>query len=227
MLGSVALVLTLAWAGCGSGGSSATSASTPTASTPTTTSTPTSSTATTKPPSTTTKTSTPPSPPAPVVNAKAKAKQAKFGAITLTSAAFAPGGPINARYTCDGAGVSPPLQWRGVPNGTAELVLLVLDLSGEAKGGVQWAVAGIPPSVDHISAGSVPAGAVVGANSLGKNGWGGVCAAKGVTQHVLFLLYALRKSLNFSPGFNALAARGALKSERLASGLTAATYDRA
>jgi phosphatidylethanolamine-binding protein (PEBP) family uncharacterized protein len=41
--------------------------------------------------------------------------RAGMGAIEVSSAAFADHAPIPARYTADGEGLSPPLQWRGVP----------------------------------------------------------------------------------------------------------------
>ena len=52
----------------------------------------------------------------------------------LSSPAFRPGGAMPVRYTCDGAGVSPPLAWRNVPADTAELLLLAIDLDGGDTG---------------------------------------------------------------------------------------------
>ena len=48
-------------------------------------------------------------------------------AIVLTSAAFPDGAAIPVRYTDDGEGVSPPLEWTGVPSGTTTLALLIED----------------------------------------------------------------------------------------------------
>ncbi len=152
---------------------------------------------------------------------------AALGKITLTSSAFTPGGAIPARYTCDGADVSPPLQWHGVPSGTAELFLLAIDLSGSSNDAIQWAVGGIPPSTSGLSAGSLPAGAVAGLNSAGKAGWGGICGAKGQVHHVAFLFYALKQKLNLKPGFNPIVARKALKGSTLGTGLTLGVYNRA
>jgi phosphatidylethanolamine-binding protein (PEBP) family uncharacterized protein len=50
-----------------------------------------------------------------------------MAAIEITSAAFADHAPIPARYTADGEGLSPPLQWHGMPAGAASLVLIVED----------------------------------------------------------------------------------------------------
>jgi Raf kinase inhibitor-like YbhB/YbcL family protein len=236
-LGVVTLGAALLIAGCGGGSSStsgkATSVAT-TASTQATTATTTSTAA--KPPSAksqkkpTTTASKPTTQPAKVPPAKTSSQTSKalatLGKIKLTSSAFTAGGAIPTRYTCDGADVSPPLEWHGVPNGTAELFLLAIDLSGSSSDAIQWAVGGIPPSASGLSAGSLPAGAVAGLNSAGKAGWGGVCGAKGQAHHVAFLFYALKQKLNLKPGFNPIVARNALKGSTLGTGLTLGVYNR-
>ncbi len=148
-----------------------------------------------------------------------------LGAIRLTSSAFKAGGPIDARYTCDGASISPPLQWHGVPHGAAELFLLVADIGGGTSSTVQWALA-MPPSTTAIPVGSPPAGAVVGVNSAGKVGWGGVCGAKGKLQHVTFLMYGLNRKLGLKAGFNPSQISRELNGDDVATGITVATYQR-
>lgn len=149
-----------------------------------------------------------------------------LGTIALSSAAFKPGGAMPRRYTCDGTGVSPPLRWLNVPAGSVELFLLAIDLSGARTDAVQWAVGGLTPSLHGIATGRLPDDAVVGRNSAGKAGWGGVCGARGRVHHVAFLLYALNRKLGLKAGFNPALVRGALKSATLARGLTLATYRR-
>jgi hypothetical protein len=149
-----------------------------------------------------------------------------LGKIAIASPAFKAGGPIPTRYTCDGEGLSPPLEWHGVPHGTAELFLLAIDLSGSTSDAIQWAVAGIPPSASGLPAGSLPAGAVAGLNSAGKAGWDGVCGAKGQAHHVAFLFYALSHKLGLKSGFNPIVARESLKHETLGTGLTLGVYVR-
>ena len=236
-------VVAIAGCGEGSGGGSASVASTTTAATatattqttpttPETTSTAAKSPASKSPKSSTTttkSTTTPAKPPAAKTSTKpgrpSKSEQG-FGKIKITSAAFKAGGPIAAKYTCDGAGTSPPLQWQGVPRGTAEVLMLAIDLSGSAGDAIQWAVAGISPSVNEIPEGGLPAGAVAGVNSAGKVGWGGICGAKGQLHHVGFLFYALKHKLGLKSGFNPVEVRGGLKGATLATGLTLATYQR-
>jgi peptidylprolyl isomerase len=160
-------------------------------------------------------------PPEPTQPVKA---QSSFGKIVVSSPGFNAGGSIPARYTCAGANISPPLEWHGVPSGTAELFLLVINLSGGSNP-IQWAVAGIPPSATGMSAGSLPAGAVEGASGggSGKTGWGGICSVDSQPRQLGFLLYALRRKQGLKSGFNAMAARNGVKGT-LAMGVMLATY---
>lgn len=193
-----ALVMTIALAGCGSGSSgSASVASTATSAATTSTTT-----------------------------AAQPKSERTYGQIAITSPAFKAGGPIAARYTCDGANVSPPLRWHGVPAGTAELFLLAVAV-GSAGETVEWALAGIRPSTRQIAAGALPAGAFAGVNGAGKPGWGGLCGPKGSLQRVIFVLYALNRKLILKPGFDPVAVRNGLTGASLARGLTLATYTRA
>ena len=50
-----------------------------------------------------------------------------MAAITVRSLAFADHAPIPEKYTADGAGVSPPLHWTGIPAQATTLVLIVED----------------------------------------------------------------------------------------------------
>jgi hypothetical protein len=235
----ICAVVAITGCGEGSGGKSASVATATTAATtPTTPTTPATTSTAAKPPkskssqasTTTTKSTTTPSQPPAAKSSteqhKPATKEKTFGKIKVTSTAFKAGGPIAVKYTCDGAGTSPPLQWQGVPSGAAEVFVLAVDLSGGSKSVVQWAIAGIPPSATSIPEGSLPAGAIAGVNSAGKVGWGGMCGTKGQLQHVGFLFYALRQKLKLKPGFNPLEVRGGLKGATLATGLTLATYQR-
>ncbi len=47
--------------------------------------------------------------------------------IVVTSLAFADGAPLPLRFTGDGAGVSPPLAWSGVPDTARSVVIVVED----------------------------------------------------------------------------------------------------
>lgn len=122
--------------------------------------------------------------------------------MQIGSPAFARGGTIPARYTCDGSDVSPPLRWSNVPKGAAELVLFVLDEdSVGAEGGIRWVLGGIDPGSHGVAAGALPKGAVAGRNTAGQAGWGGICPRSGETHLIMVVLYALKRRIPLGPGF--------------------------
>jgi hypothetical protein len=149
------------------------------------------------------------------------------GGLTLSSPAFERNGAVPAQYTCDGANISPPLQWQHLPAHTKELVLFIIDDSSDgSEGGIRWVVAGIDPSLSGISAGQLPAGAVVGLNGSGKAAYGGICPPKGKPASIEFVLWALSKTIPLSNGFIPGIAEHDYSHSELASATTYATYDR-
>jgi Raf kinase inhibitor-like YbhB/YbcL family protein len=108
----------------------------------------------------------------------------------LTSSAFADGDAIPREFSCDGANVSPPLAWTGVPAGTAALVLVVDD--PDARGFVHWIVLDLAGHDETLPKGVAPTAASPqqGRNDFGKVGWGGPCPPSG-THHYRFTLTAL------------------------------------
>jgi phosphatidylethanolamine-binding protein (PEBP) family uncharacterized protein len=132
---------------------------------------------------------------------------------------------LPARYTCDGENVSPALSWRGVPPGTAELALLVMNIQPvEGKLFFDWAVAGLDPELEEIEAGKLPKGAIVGRNSSGKTGYE-ICPA-GEGETYMFALFALPEKLTPSHGFDPLTFRKAVLDSSGNVGLLAMSYAR-
>jgi Raf kinase inhibitor-like YbhB/YbcL family protein len=149
------------------------------------------------------------------------------GSMTISSPAFELNGTIPVQYTCDGANISPPLQWQHLPAHTKDLVLFIIDDSSDAsEGGIRWVVAGIDPSLSGISAGQLPAGAVVGLNGSGKATYGGICPPKGKQASVEIVLWALSKKIPLSDGFVPAVAEHDYSRSELASATTYATYTR-
>jgi len=124
------------------------------------------------------------------------------GSFSIGSPAFEGNGSIPSTYTCDGKGISPPLSWSNVPKHASELVLFVIDdTESGASGGIRWVMGGIDPSSHGVSAGSLPSGAIVGSNAEGKASYGPICPAKGKTDTIELVMYALKKPIKLSPGF--------------------------
>lgn len=209
---SAALMLIPALAGCG--GSSSTSRSSATAT----------SASQTTPATTGTQTS------GGAPNSAQAAKTEHLPKITLpvSSPVFSAGSAIPVRYTCDGAGTSPPLQWGVIPQGTAELALFILGNDGGSPENprIYWAVAGLQPTLKGISAGKSPPGAIVGRNSLGQSSYT-ICPAKGHgLRHYAVALLALPRPTAATPGFDANTIYKAARHTAEYAGLTTFTYKR-
>jgi len=117
--------------------------------------------------------------------------------MKIVSAAFAHQGAIPSHHTCDGADVSPPLSWSGVPHGAESLVLIVddpdaPDPAAPAMTWVHWLLYNIPAQATGLeeAARSLPAGTLEGLNDWKRTGYGGPCPPVGRHRY-FFKLYAL------------------------------------
>ncbi len=147
------------------------------------------------------------------------------GAFSISSSAFERNGAIPTQYTCSGAGISPPLSWEKVPAKAAELVLFVIDDNASgSNGGIRWVVGGIDPSSKGVAAGQVPAGGIVGTNTAGKTGYSAICPDRGKSDTIEFVMYALKKTIPLSSGFQPSQAEAEYGSAKLAIGEAAVTY---
>lgn len=147
------------------------------------------------------------------------------GAFSISSPAFERNGAIPAQYTCAGAGISPPLSWTKVPAKAAELVLFIIDDNSSGKsGGIRWIVGGIDPSSTGVAAGKVPQGGIVGTNTAGHVGYSAICPAQGKSDTIEFVMYALKKTIPLSPGFQPSTAEAKYGQGKLLMGSAAVTY---
>ena len=145
--------------------------------------------------------------------------------LTLSSPAFPDGGTIPVRFTCNGAGTSPPLAWSSVPAGARELALIVED--PDADRFVHWTVVAIPPAVRGAAPGRPPRGGVETGNSFGDRGWGGPCPPKGDPPHrYVFTVYALDGRLGLDAGASADDVRSAIAGHALARGTLTGRFAR-
>jgi Raf kinase inhibitor-like YbhB/YbcL family protein len=119
--------------------------------------------------------------------------------FTLTSPAFQAGAEIPARYTCEGEGCSPPLQWSGVPPDAKSLVLIVddpdcPDPQAPRNTWVHWLLYNLPPTTVSLAEGvppqALPAGTLEGVTDFKRTGWGGPCPPIGRHRY-FFRLFAL------------------------------------
>jgi Raf kinase inhibitor-like YbhB/YbcL family protein len=114
-------------------------------------------------------------------------------AFQLFSTAFADGGWIPALHTCEGADLSPALEWSGEPDGTHSFALIVDDPDAPAGTWNHWLLWDIPSKTHNLPHGFKPGTVgVSGRNDFGRIGYGGPCPPKGHGPHrYFFKLYAL------------------------------------
>ncbi len=128
--------------------------------------------------------------------------------MTLTSPAFAPGGPMPAKYTADGEDVSPPLEWDGVPEGVDAFAIICRDPDAKAVAGkvwIHWLVYNIPRSArgleedysGKLGDSELPA---QGVGSSGQQGYRGPSPPPGPVHHYHYRLYALDMVIRTGPG---------------------------
>lgn len=83
--------------------------------------------------------------------------------FTVQSSAFVSGGRLPVEYTGDGAGVTPPLEWKTPPAGTQSFAVIMHHLDPEGKTKWYWTLYNLP-----ANARSLPK-AVQGIGTLGNN----------------------------------------------------------
>jgi len=117
--------------------------------------------------------------------------------MKIESPAFAPDGAIPAQFTCEGADMSPPLVWSGVPEGAKSLALIVDDPDAPDPAApkmtyVHWVLYNIPPSAKGLPEGvsTLPQGTKAGLNDGNHTSYGGPCPPIGRHRY-FFKLYGL------------------------------------
>jgi Raf kinase inhibitor-like YbhB/YbcL family protein len=117
--------------------------------------------------------------------------------MEMSSTLFVHGAGIPRRCTCEGDDVAPPLQWRGVPAGTASLALIADDPDAPdpakpQRTWVHWVLFDIPPGAGGLAGEGrpPPAGCRDGLNDWKRTGYGGPCPPIGRHRY-FFKLYAL------------------------------------
>ena len=152
-----------------------------------------------------------------------EAQQKETGPVLkLTSASFEADGDIPAKYSCDGANVSPALAWTDAPAATRNFAL-IMDDPDTPKGAVtHWLIYDLPVGARSLPEG-VPTskkladGSMQGKNVRGKSGYTGPCPEKGgPAHHYFFKLYALDAKTNLKPNAKKEEVEAAMKGHILA-----------
>lgn len=147
-----------------------------------------------------------------------KQAEAKF---QLTSASFEADGALPAKYTCEGADVSPALAWNEPPAGTQSFALVVDDPDSPKKTVIHWLIYDLAPATRALPEGvptkpKLPDGSRQGKNDHGKIGYSGPCPPPGAAHHYFFKLYALDDQTGLKPKASAADVEKAIKGHILA-----------
>jgi Raf kinase inhibitor-like YbhB/YbcL family protein len=152
--------------------------------------------------------------------------------IEVSSLAFADHALLPARFTADGDGVSPPLQWRGVPESATSLALIVEDADSPTPEPLVHAIAvNIDPRSNDLGEGELreidESALNLGRNSYLREAWLPPDPPPGHGVHrYAFQLFALTGETRFSkaPGRDELTK--VLLEHAIASGCLIGTYER-
>jgi Raf kinase inhibitor-like YbhB/YbcL family protein len=154
--------------------------------------------------------------------------------LIVKSSAFAGGGEIPRRYTCEGDDISPPLAWSGAPAGTKSFALVVDDPDAPDPKAprmrwVHWVLYNLPATANALPEGvkpsALPAGTCEGRNDWNRTGYGGPCPPIGRHRyfHKLYALDAVLAGLG-TPGRAEL--ERAIKGHVLAEAELVGTYQK-
>ena len=150
--------------------------------------------------------------------------------IKLTNSVLKDGEFIPKKYTCDGANVSPPVEWSGTPEAAKSIALICDDPDAPAGIWVHWVIFNIPASANKLNE-NIPFdkvledGAVQGKNDFRKIGYGGPCPPGGIHRY-FFKIYALDKRLELKPGATKGELLNAMEGHILAEGKLMGRYSR-
>lgn len=158
-----------------------------------------------------------------------------FDSLDLASLAFADGQRLPDRFTADGAGLSPPLHWRGVPEGATSLALIVEDADAPSPQPLVHAILWDIAAADgQLSEGAIrPDGdgddihGDVGRNSYLREGWLPPDPPTGHGEHrYVFQLFALKDAPRLDPNPGRGAVMEAMAGRVLAAGVLTGVYSR-
>jgi Raf kinase inhibitor-like YbhB/YbcL family protein len=126
-------------------------------------------------------------------------------AFELKSSAFPQGGDIPKKHTCDGADLSPALEWTSPPGGTKAFALVCEDPDAPSGLWVHWVLWGIAPTATALAEGvkrdqTLADGSRQGRNNFGKVGHNGPCPPPGKPHRYFYRLYALDSVPDLEPG---------------------------
>jgi Raf kinase inhibitor-like YbhB/YbcL family protein len=152
--------------------------------------------------------------------------------LSLSSPAFAPNQRIPNQFSREGGNLSPPIEWRGAPEGTRSFALIVEDPDAPKGTFRHWAAYDIPPDATllHEGAGSDALNTAIkmARNDFGDTRYDGPQPPPGHgVHHYHFRLFALDTAeLNVPVSASAKEVLDAAVEHALAEAETVGTFER-
>lgn len=155
--------------------------------------------------------------------------------IRVESVAFGPDEAIPPLFTAEGEGESPPLRWRGAPDGSAAIVIVVEDPDAPGKEPFIHALAvKTPGGDDDLIPGALARpgaaeqeGMSLGLNSRGEAGWTPPAPPRGDGLHrYVFQVYAVDEILVFDTPPGKREILEALRGHAIAKGCVTGLFER-
>ncbi len=152
--------------------------------------------------------------------------------MKIESQAFTQNGAIPSKYTCDGEGISPPLNFIDVPAEAKSLTLIMddPDIPEFVKQKYEiivwdhWMIFNISPTIQEVLEGVNPAG-ILGKNTRGAQGYGGPCPPDKEHRY-FFKLYALDIELSLLEGSTKKEIEEAMQNHIIAQAQLIGRYNR-
>jgi len=127
------------------------------------------------------------------------------GSMRISSPDFRNMNALSARFACDGANLSPELDWSEVPDSAVTLALVVVDPDAPRGDFVHWIIYNIPATARGLTRGVPPdadlgGGVYQGMNDFAQLGYDGPCPPPGPPHRYFFRLFALDTRLDIPSG---------------------------
>ena len=116
--------------------------------------------------------------------------------LKVTSSAIGSDGMLPKEFTCDGAGVSPPVQWSGAPAGTKSFAVSLWHTAPDHEKSY-WLVYDIPADASRLEKDSRNVGRL-GRNDKGRAEYDPMCSKGPGVKEYHITIYALSAAADFS-----------------------------
>jgi Raf kinase inhibitor-like YbhB/YbcL family protein len=151
--------------------------------------------------------------------------------LTISSPEFNNNETIPSKFTGEGKGISPALEWTGIPTNTKALALIMDDPDAPSGLFIHWVIFNIPsdskglPEAVHNNL-KLQDGALQGENTAGSIGYYGPFPPVGPRHRYQFHMYALDHKLNAKAGASRKQVLEAMEGHLIESNCLTGIYQR-